>query len=62
MCGFSERELWDLSTDTKEGMRLVFSWKVQKSLPFQRHLDKNCSSRERMEGQMFKENSRFFMT
>jgi hypothetical protein len=56
------RELWDLSTDTKEVMRLEFSWKVQKSFPLQRPLDKNCPSHDRMEGQMFKENSRFVMT
>jgi hypothetical protein len=43
-------------------MRLEFSWKVQKSLPFQRQLDKNCPSDDRMGGQMFKENSRFAMT
>jgi hypothetical protein len=59
---FLESELWNLFPDTKEGVRLEFSWKVQKSLPFQGQPDKNCSSRDRMEGQMFKENSRFVMT
>jgi hypothetical protein len=57
-----ERELWDVFIDTKEGMRLEFSWKVPKSLPFQRQLGKNYPSPDRMEGQMFKENSRFAMT
>jgi hypothetical protein len=61
MCGFLERDLWEFSPDTKESMKLGFSWKFQKSLPSQGQLDKKCSSCDRTQGQMLKENFRFIM-